>query len=131
MKKGKRREAYAAFIDSAEWKRIRKGALVRAGFRCQRCSSEENVLHVHHRSYKRFGGRELPEDLEVLCVPCHRQQHKRVFGRDRVRKVSKKVRKQRAAQLITDDERLKKKRRKADLNRKIRTKSRLLSDPNR
>lgn len=75
---------YKAFMLSPEWKAIRKAALQRAGFRCEeltptripgtisvtRCPMT-TTLTVHHKSYARFGGRELPKDLQVLCRAHH------------------------------------------------------------
>lgn len=69
---------YYQFIHSRAWLWIRKRALHRAGYKCERCRSHEH-LHVHHKTYARFGGNELPEDLMVLCVDCHTVQH----GRER------------------------------------------------
>lgn len=35
-----------------------------------RCTSTGGLEH-HHRTYARFGGRELPEDMIALCKRCH------------------------------------------------------------
>jgi 5-methylcytosine-specific restriction endonuclease McrA len=51
-------------------------ALVRAGYKCQVCSSIES-LHVHHNTYDNLGD-ELPTDLIVLCDICHGQFHDRL-----------------------------------------------------
>ena len=53
------------------WKNKRAPVLVRAGGRCERCGRTGCVLEVHHRTYERFGGEELPSDLEALCPACH------------------------------------------------------------
>lgn len=78
-----------AFYSSAAWKRLRKEALERAGGECEhewllidplkriaphmhRCD-ETQGLQVHHKKGSlRFGGDELPEDLQVLCEYHHR-----------------------------------------------------------
>lgn len=76
----KRRKRYKKYLSSATWRRIRKAALERAGYRCEKCGAERDDvrLEVHHLSYARCPGRELPEDLQVLCVkPCHREKHGR------------------------------------------------------
>ncbi len=44
-------------------------ALQRAGRKCQECGYKKG-LAVHHLTYARLG-REDPEDLRVLCKPCH------------------------------------------------------------
>jgi hypothetical protein len=61
---------YAAFLLSAEWRAMRLAAIHRAGGRCLVCNSSER-LEVHHRTYERVGGGELPDDLVVLCDWCH------------------------------------------------------------
>lgn len=53
--------------------RLRKIALRRAGYRCERCG-ERGEFHIHHKTYERFG-HELPSDVEVLCLACHGAQH--------------------------------------------------------
>ena len=49
-------------------------ALQRASYRCQACSSKDEILDVHHNSYDRLGA-EDPSDLIVLCRPCHSKVH--------------------------------------------------------
>jgi 5-methylcytosine-specific restriction endonuclease McrA len=91
----KKAAKYKAFLSSAVWKRLRREALERAGHRCEwiswghergvpptslefmdlaRCPATEK-LTVHHVTYARFGGAELPEDLRVLCKHCHDRHH--------------------------------------------------------
>lgn len=64
---------YEDYLESPWWQGCRERALERAGFRCERCG-QGAPLNVHHRTYVRLG-RELPEDLEVLCRGCHREEH--------------------------------------------------------
>lgn len=82
-RKKERRARYAKYMQSAEWKAIRMAAIERAGRQCEytkmdgnseivRCPVR-NRLTVHHRTYARFGGSELPEDLQVLCKPHHEE----------------------------------------------------------
>jgi 5-methylcytosine-specific restriction endonuclease McrA len=86
--KAKREKKYKSFLSSAAWKRIRKAALERAGYQCERTLSdwdgtpilrcaETEKLAVHHLTYARFGGNELPTDLRVLCSICHNELHAR------------------------------------------------------
>lgn len=73
---------YREFMRSDAWAKVRAGALERSGWRCERCGVEKgskrvfSTLQVHHLTYDRFGGREEPEDLEVLCELCHDQADK-------------------------------------------------------
>ncbi len=65
---------YASYLNSGSWKKKRKIALKRAGYRCQLCSQAQTRLEVHHNSYDRLGREEL-EDLCVLCTRCHKKHH--------------------------------------------------------
>lgn len=72
--------------------RERGAALKREGYRCQRCGVKQSVakgrvvkLHVHHIDGINWDGiadlvieRILPdpERLEVLCKPCHDEEHR-------------------------------------------------------
>jgi hypothetical protein len=68
-------DEYLAYIrDSPVWRAKRRERLEWAGYRCQVCNSP-NRLDVHHRTYERFGGAELPADLTVLCRACHDLYH--------------------------------------------------------
>lgn len=76
---------YQEYLESPEWAVKKEEALRRAGHKCEKCSGDKK-LQVHHLSYDRLGD-ELPEDLQSLCVICHRQAHgitglivKEVFG---------------------------------------------------
>lgn len=87
-RQAKRKAGFRKYLASAVWKAKRRAAIEAAGNQCEgvreveggdaffrfwydvRCISREN-LTVHHKTYARFGGAELPEDLEVLCKDCH------------------------------------------------------------
>lgn len=73
-----RREEYDRYMQSQEWKRRRAVAIRKAGGRCQVCN-RGGELHVHHRTYERFGA-EMEDDLTVLCEDCHDlyERHKRL-----------------------------------------------------
>ena len=63
---------YEEYIKSREWREKAEEAKARAGNRCQVCyrSRSEVQLDAHHRTYSRLG-KELPEDITVLCRECH------------------------------------------------------------
>lgn len=67
------KERYAEYLRSSHWDETRRMALDAAAGRCQRCNRGRR-LEVHHRSYAHIGA-ERPQDLEVLCFGCHRQEH--------------------------------------------------------
>lgn len=66
------RTKYQAYLNSSEWKEKAEAAKKRAGYRCQLCNRPRGVvkLEAHHRTYERVG-RELDEDITVLCGECH------------------------------------------------------------
>jgi len=76
MRKGNYSKHYYAYLSSSAWQRKRVVVLNRAGYRCERCTSDAQPLHVHHKTYERLGD-ELPEDLTVLCKKCHEKEHQK------------------------------------------------------
>lgn len=64
---------YQVYLGTTEWRLTRNRALKRASYQCSRCPSKRD-LDVHHKTYERLG-REWDQDLEVLCVMCHRGEH--------------------------------------------------------
>jgi hypothetical protein len=79
------RVAYEVYLRSQRWREFRAAMLELVGYKCERCGRTEAeyrllVLDVHHWCYARLGC-ELPDDVEVLCRPCHegadaeRRQH--------------------------------------------------------
>ena len=67
---------YRDYLLTPEWLTRRAEALARANYRCQVCNRAEGELNVHHRTYERRGY-EHPDDLVVLCRPCHALFHGR------------------------------------------------------
>lgn len=67
------------FYHSKEWARVRKLALVKAGYKCNRCSNAGKI--VHHKIYLTDENYLDPEislgldNLEVLCQDCHNREH--------------------------------------------------------
>lgn len=70
---------YKEYITSPEWKITAQKAKERAGFKCAICNSSKQ-LNVHHKTYERLG-RELDEDLIVLCHDCHEIFHHKLKER--------------------------------------------------
>lgn len=63
-------QKYLDYIKSPAWFRRRGLRILVANCACERCGCGE-WLQVHHRTYERLG-HERDDDLEVLCVACHR-----------------------------------------------------------
>jgi hypothetical protein len=68
FKKFRSKEEY---YQSEEWDLKRLFALHRAQNSCDRCGSK-GPLQIHHITYDRLY-HERPEDLEVLCIKCHKK----------------------------------------------------------
>jgi hypothetical protein len=67
--------SYDDYLHTPEWHARRREALRWAWYRCQTCNSPDPSLDAHHRTYERLG-EELPDDLTVLCYPCHQHIHR-------------------------------------------------------
>lgn len=67
---------YQVYLASPHWRDTRKAAIERARYRCEECAAHIDYvyLEVHHLHYHTVGN-ERPEDLQVLCKPCHRIAH--------------------------------------------------------
>lgn len=61
------------------WQKKKCEIMLRDGFKCQKCGSEEKTLHVHHIRYdnvKNGNPWECPdEDLVTWCEECHSAYH--------------------------------------------------------
>jgi len=66
-------ELHREYLKSPLWKSIRQKALDHYGSVCGKCGKEGR--DVHHLTYKRWGGSELINDLQVLCRECHSAIH--------------------------------------------------------
>jgi hypothetical protein len=64
---------YEEYLKTEHWQKIRKEALLRAGYRCQLCNAAK-PLDVHHRTYERLG-EERPDDVIAICRDCHERHH--------------------------------------------------------
>lgn len=73
----KSRAAYHAYLKSPEWRKKRRRLLRTAGAFCALCGATRR-LTVHHITYAHIG-KEWPEDMRVVCWPCHQRQHREGF----------------------------------------------------
>jgi hypothetical protein len=74
----KLKDFYKLYINSYEWRKIRRKRLEKDGFRCQNhfVRIVNKNLHVHHKTYRHLGNEKLTE-LITLCEDCHNEIHKR------------------------------------------------------
>src|SRR5271166_365376 len=52
----------------------------RASDRCEDCGEDSGKLALHHFTHRTIDdepifGRETPDDLQLLCRPCHKEKH--------------------------------------------------------
>ncbi len=66
------RQLYHEYIDSEEWKALRKIILERDNYNCQICN--EKARDVHHLTYKHLKN-EFHFELVALCRDCHEKYH--------------------------------------------------------
>jgi hypothetical protein len=59
------------FLKSEQWKSVRLEALVREGGRCQICGLESISNDAHHIWYPENIYETVPDQLAILCRPCH------------------------------------------------------------
>lgn len=74
MLKAYKRYKYNRYMNSYTWKLKRANRLAIDNYECQKCGSKKN-LHVHHKTYKRFGNEKM-KDLATVCQKCHAKIHK-------------------------------------------------------
>lgn len=65
---------YAIHMKSCRWKSFKRRLKRDRGTACERCGKTGVTVQVHHKTYERLGC-ELPDDVEILCVECHRANH--------------------------------------------------------
>lgn len=67
------RSYYHGYLKSDVWKRKRKSAIEKAGYKCSLCGTAKN-LNVHHITYENVPFEE-DDDLIVVCRQCHEKLH--------------------------------------------------------
>lgn len=72
----KPRPDYHTYLNSPEWRTMRKRAFNHYGYLCNLCGRDDH-LNVHHRTYERLGHERL-SDLTILCQDCHAAHHHRL-----------------------------------------------------
>jgi hypothetical protein len=73
-------EPWRKLYGTKRWKQARRHALIRACHTCGRCGGNRS-LDVHHIIALKDGGAAYdPNNLQVLCRPCHRTADKADLG---------------------------------------------------
>lgn len=68
------RHRYREYIKSDRWQGLRRQMIRERGAICERCGRPDPKVNLHHLTYVRLGS-ELPEDMKLLCFPCHKLMH--------------------------------------------------------
>lgn len=63
-------------IPKAKWERIRARARVVLDYRCQACGNGVDKLELDHIVPVAFGGSNALDNLQWLCVQCHKEKTK-------------------------------------------------------
>lgn len=64
---------YGQYLVTDHWKALRFMKMKQAGFKCEKCKSDENI-QVHHLRYRDLFDVQL-SDLQCLCRNCHQRAH--------------------------------------------------------
>lgn len=68
------KQRYAEYLKSDKWQYFRNNIIAQRHSMCERCGQRSAHLNVHHLSYVRIGN-ELPSDVKVYCLACHKLMH--------------------------------------------------------
>lgn len=60
---------------SDKWQLTRQRALEKACYKCEKCGTDSQRLHVHHIEPRSEGGTDDITNLEVRCPDCHADAH--------------------------------------------------------
>lgn len=73
-------KTYSEKLRDPRWQKKRLEVLERAGWKCQRCGTNESELHVHHKMYvkDREPWEYEDENFVVVCDKCHEIEHERM-----------------------------------------------------
>lgn len=71
-----KKSEYTQWLKDPRWQKKRLEIMQRDGFRCKKCKSDNNTLHVHHKYYiYKKNPWDYPDELLVtLCEDCHQEE---------------------------------------------------------
>lgn len=70
-------KSYAEYLRHPKFRAVRKIAMDRADWMCQRCHNAR-ASEVHHLRYPKWGTFDVPENLLPVCHACHCAIHGKV-----------------------------------------------------
>lgn len=56
--------------NNEQWRELKEEIKAERGAKCDLCGSTEN-LDLHHLKARRYGGKAVKENLQLLCRSCH------------------------------------------------------------
>lgn len=80
-KRSKRKFDYTFPEYSEKWKDIADVVKKRDGYRCTICGALGRqiggtvTLHAHHKISKRHDGTDTADNLQTICIHCHKKKH--------------------------------------------------------
>jgi hypothetical protein len=77
------RGEYEAVLLSPGWQRLKQEAILKHGYKCQRCGRAQGVLELHHLAYDKPLGEEKLSDVKLVCADCHTTEDVERAGRAR------------------------------------------------
>ena len=73
----KRKTVYMQYLESSHWRKLRHEAFERDGYKCSKCGSSK-TLQGHHLKYRKPLESCTVEDIESMCIKCHKAHHNRI-----------------------------------------------------
>jgi 5-methylcytosine-specific restriction endonuclease McrA len=64
--------------ENSQWRELKETIIAERGAKCEICGSTEN-LDFHHIKALKYRGRDVVDNLQLLCLKCHAQTPS--FGR--------------------------------------------------
>jgi RNA-directed DNA polymerase len=56
--------------NNEQWRMVKEEVMAERGAKCERCGSTVN-LDLHHIKARRYGGKDVKANAQLLCEPCH------------------------------------------------------------
>lgn len=75
------KKKYLEYLNSNEWKKIRRQKAKEQNYKCEICGVEvKKGFNIHHKSYEHLG-KERMNELLFVCKDCHKVVHKLIDER--------------------------------------------------
>jgi 5-methylcytosine-specific restriction endonuclease McrA len=68
------RVRYQLVLLSPRWRKLRARRIASSSGKCEKCKKGSKKFELHHLHYDTLG-EERDEDVELLCLSCHKEVH--------------------------------------------------------